>query len=349
MIIVTGAYGFIGSCLVKFLNQQGIKDIVAVDDFSKKNNEPNLADAQVLKRVERDDLLDFIDKNNPSVSFIFHLGARTDTTEFDWKILEKLNLTYSQDLFLKCTKYCIPIIYASSAATYGNGEEGYSDKTLPQFLTPLNPYGKSKNDFDQWLLALAESRDIMASKPFFSSFKLDEFPFWAGFKFFNVYGPNEYQKGRMASTIFHFTNQIQANGAVSLFKSHNPKYADGGQMRDFVYVKDVLNVLFWFYKNYKTTSREGGASSSVKSGLYNLGTGQARTFNDLVANVFKNVDKPLTINYIPTPEDIRDKYQYFTEADMSSVKAAGYDLPFTSLEDGIADYVQHYLLPKKQF
>ena len=146
----------------------------------------------------------------------------------------------------------------------------------------------------------------------------------------------------MASTIFHFTNQIQANGTVSLFKSHNPKYADGGQMRDFVYVKDVLNVLFWFYKNYKTTP-------SVKSGLYNLGTGQARTFNDLVANVFKNVDKPLVINYIPTPEDIRDKYQYFTEADMSSVKAAGYDLPFTSLEEGIADYVSHYLLPKKQY
>ncbi len=349
MIIVTGAYGFIGSCLVKFLNQQGITDIVAVDDFSKKNNEPNLADAKVLQRVERDNLLDFIEKNNPSVSFIFHLGARTDTTEFDWKILEKLNLIYSQDLFLICTKYFIPIIYASSAATYGNGEQGYSDKTLPQSLTPLNPYGKSKNDFDQWLLALAESRDIMAAKPFFSSFKLDEFPFWAGFKFFNVYGPNEYQKGRMASTIFHFTNQIQEKGAVSLFKSHNPKYADGGQMRDFVYVKDVLNVLFWFYKNYKTTSREGGTSSSVKSGLYNLGTGQARTFNDLVANVFKNLDKPLAINYIPTPEDIRDKYQYFTEADMSSVKTAGYDLPFTSLEDGIADYVQQYLLPKKQY
>ena len=146
MIIVTGAYGFIGSCLVKFLNQQGITDIVAVDDFSKKNNEPNLADAKILQRVERDNLLDFIDKNYPSVAFIFHLGARTDTTEFDWKILEKLNLTYSQDVFLKCTKYCIPIIYASSAATYGNGEQGYSDRTLPQFLTPLNPYGKSKND-----------------------------------------------------------------------------------------------------------------------------------------------------------------------------------------------------------
>lgn len=349
MIIVTGAYGFIGSCLVKFLNQQGITNIVAVDDFSKKANEPNLADAQILQRVERDNLFEFIEKNaskqggtDPSVSFIFHLGARTDTTEFDWKILEKLNLFYSQDLFLLCTKYSIPIIYASSAATYGNGEQGYSDKTLPDVLTPLNPYGKSKNDFDKWLLALAESRDILAGKSFFSDIALDKFPFWAGFKFFNVYGPNEYQKGRMASTIFHFTNQIQANGTVNLFKSHNPKYADGGQMRDFVYVKDVVNVLFWFYKNYKTTP-------SVKSGLYNLGTGTARTFNDLVANVFKNVDKPLTINYVPTPEDIRDKYQYFTEADMSTVEAAGYAMPFTSLEDGIKDYVQNYLLPKKQF
>jgi ADP-L-glycero-D-manno-heptose 6-epimerase len=348
MIIVTGAYGFIGSCLVKFLNQQGITDIVAVDDFSKKNNEPNLADTKILQRVERDDLFDFIEKNNSreggtgsSVSFIFHLGARTDTTEFDWKILEKLNLEYSKGVFLLCTKYAIPIIYASSAATYGNGELGYSDATLPKLLTPLNPYGKSKNDFDQWLLDLAESRDELAKKSFFN-FKLDEFPFWAGFKFFNVYGPNEYQKGRMASTIFHFTNQIQATGAVNLFKSHNPKYADGGQMRDFVYVKDVVNVLFWFYKNYKSTP-------SVKSGIYNLGTGKARTFNDLVANVFKNVDKPLTINYVPTPEDIRDKYQYFTEADMSKVKNAGYDVPFMSLEEGIKDYVQNYLLPKKQF
>lgn len=342
MIIVTGAYGFIGSCLVKFLNQQGITDIVAVDDFSKKNNEPNLAGAKILRRIERDKLFEFIEKNNPSVSFIFHLGARTDTTEFDKKILNKLNLFYSQDLFLLCTKYSLPIIYASSAATYGNGEQGYSDATLPQFLKPLNAYGDSKNDFDKWLLALAESRDILAAKPFFKSITLDKFPFWAGFKFFNVYGPNEYQKGRMASTIFHFTNQIQEKGAVNLFKSHNPKYADGGQMRDFVYVKDVVNVLFWFYTQYKTTP-------SVKSGIYNLGTGQARTFNDLVANVFKNVDKPLSVNYIPTPEDIRDKYQYFTEADMSKVKAAGYDVPFTSLEDGIKDYVQNYLLPKKQY
>jgi ADP-L-glycero-D-manno-heptose 6-epimerase len=348
MIIVTGAYGFIGSCLVKFLNQQGITDIVAVDDFSKKNNEPNLADAKVLQRVERDDLFGFMEQNKAAISFIFHLGARTDTTEFDWKILEKLNLEYSKNVFLFCTKYSIPIIYASSAATYGNGELGYSDTTLPKLLTPLNPYGKSKNDFDQWLLDLSESRDELAKKSFFD-FKLDEFPFWAGFKFFNVYGPNEYQKGRMASTIFHFTNQIQANGAVNLFKSHNPKYADGGQMRDFVYVKDVVNVLFWFYKNHKKDSREGGTGSSVKSGIYNLGTGQARTFNDLVKNVFKNVDKPLIINYVPTPEDIRDKYQYFTEADMSSVKAAGYDAPFTSLEDGIKDYVLNYLLPKKQY
>jgi ADP-L-glycero-D-manno-heptose 6-epimerase len=341
MIIVTGAYGFIGSCLVKFLNQQGITDIVAVDDFSKKNNEPNLADAKVLQRVERDSLLAFMEQNKAVISFIFHLGARTDTTEFDWKILEKLNLEYSKNVFLFCTKCSIPIIYASSAATYGNGELGYSDTTLPKLLTPLNPYGKSKNDFDQWLLDLSESRDELAKKSFFN-FKLDEFPFWAGFKFFNVYGPNEYQKGRMASTIFHFTNQIKESGAVNLFKSHNSKYADGGQMRDFVYVKDVVNVLYWFYKNFKTTP-------SVKSGIYNLGTGQARTFNDLVKNVFENIAKPLTINYVPTPEDIRDKYQYFTEADMSNVKAAGYDAPFTSLEEGIKDYVQNYLLPKKQF
>ncbi len=344
MIVVTGALGFIGSCLISHLNQNGIEDIVAVDDFSKKEKDINLAHTRIYIRVERDAFLDWFDKNNASISFVFHLGARTDTTEFDRAIFLKLNLDYSRYLFLLCQKYSKPIVYASSAATYGAGELGYSDSddALPFKLKPLNPYGDSKNDFDKWLLGMVESREILNKKSFLGG-DLAEFPFWVGLKFFNVYGPNEYHKGRMASTIFHFFNQIKERGTVNLFKSHRPDFKDGEQMRDFVYVKDVVNVLFWLYKKGVETT------PSVKSGIYNLGTGKARTFNDLVAQVFKNLDKPLTVNYIPTPEDIRETYQYFTEADMKKLQAAGYDAPFTTLEEGIADYVQHYLSTKKYY
>jgi ADP-L-glycero-D-manno-heptose 6-epimerase len=353
MIVVTGALGFIGSCLISHLNQNGIEDIVAVDDFSKKEKDINLAHTRIYMRVERDAFLDWFDKNHPSVSFVFHLGARTDTTEFDRKIFLKLNLDYSRYLFLLCQKYSKPIVYASSAATYGAGELGYSDSddALVAKLKPLNPYGDSKNDFDKWLLGMVESRDILNDKPFFAGLGLAEFPFWAGLKFFNVYGPNEYHKGRMASTMFHFFNQIKEQGTVNLFKSHRPDFKDGEQMRDFVYVKDVVKVMFWLYqKAQETTPHEVSESAtSVKSGIYNLGTGTARTFNDLVAQVFKNLDKPLAVNYVPIPEDIRETYQYFTEADMKKLQTAGYDAPFTTLEEGIADYVQYYLKGKKYF
>jgi ADP-L-glycero-D-manno-heptose 6-epimerase len=338
MIIVTGAYGFIGSCLIQFLNQKGITDIVAVDDFSKKEKEPNIAQARVQLRVERSQFRAWFEENHPSVNFVFHLGARTDTTEFDRKILTELNLDYSRYLFLQCAMYSKPIVYASSAATYGAGELGYSDAddALPFQLKPLNPYGDSKNDFDKWLLGMVESREQLKGKSFLGGDDVAAFPFWAGLKFFNVYGPNEYHKGRMASTIMHFTRQIRENGTVNLFQSHRPDFKDGEQKRDFIYVRDVVEVLFWLYENHP----------SVQSGIYNLGTGKARTFNDVVNNVAKNVDKTLTINYIPTPEDIRDKYQYFTEADMSKLREAGYTAPFTSLEDGIADYVKNYLMKR---
>ncbi len=345
MIVVTGALGFIGSCLISFLNKKGIKDIIAVDDFSKTEKDINLAYTCIYKRVERDVFLDWFDENHPSVSFVFHLGARTDTTEFDRSIFLKLNLDYSRYLFLLCQKYSKPIVYASSAATYGAGELGYSDSddALINQLKPLNPYGDSKNDFDKWLIQMVESREVLNAKPFFGGEDLAEFPFWVGLKFFNVYGPNEYHKGRMASTIFHFFNQIQEKGGVNLFKSHRPDFKDGEQMRDFIYVMDLIKVMFWFYQKSLEKTHE------VNSGIYNLGTGKARTFNDLVAQVFKNLDKPLNVNYIPTPEDIRDSYQYFTEADMKKLHDAGYDVPFTSLEDGIADYVQNYLLEKKYY
>jgi ADP-L-glycero-D-manno-heptose 6-epimerase len=324
MVVVTGAYGFIGSCLIGFLNGKGIKDIIAVDDFSKTQKEPNLLGKHIAHRLERDNFIKWLSENGQSVSFVFHIGARTDTTEFDYAIHEKLNLQYSKDVFTHCVKYSIPIIYASSAATYGAGEMGYEDSppSLSFRLKPLNPYGISKNEFDKYVL---KKRKLP--------------PFYAGLKFFNVYGPNEYHKGRMASTIFHFFHQINKAGEVNLFRSHRPDFQDGEQMRDFIYVKDVLNVMWFLFEKHKT----------VASGIYNLGTGKARPFNELVKNVFQTLDKSLIINYIPMPEDIRDTYQYFTEASMKSLVSQGYHEKFYTLEQGIEDYVKNYLIPNQYF
>ncbi len=316
MIVVTGAAGFIGSALVGGLLRQGWQDIVAVDDFSRADKAPNLAGKTLTAKVDRKDFFDWLDANEDRVQFIFHLGARTDTTEFDTTIFDELNLHYSQHVWKACVKYGIPLVYASSAATYGGGELGYSDQddSLPHRLKPLNPYGESKNDFDIWALAQAE-------KPYF----------WVGLKFFNVYGPNEYHKGRMASVVFHAFHQIMATGSMKLFRSHHPEYKDGEQLRDFVYVKDVCAVCLFLMEHRK------------HSGLFNLGSGTARTFLDLVRATFMAMDRPESIGFIDTPADIRDKYQYFTEADMGKLKGIGYDKPFTSLEDGVGDYVANYL------
>ena len=324
MIVVTGAYGFIGSCLIGFLNEKGITDIIAVDDFSKTEKEPNLMGKHMAQRIERAVFLKWLSKNGQSVSFVFHIGARTDTTEFDYAIHDALNVQYSKAVFKICVKYSIPIIYASSAATYGAGELGYNDSppSVSFALKPLNPYGVSKNEFDKYVL---KKRKLP--------------PFYAGLKFFNVYGPNEYHKGRMASTIFHFFHQINKAGEVNLFKSHRLDFKDGEQIRDFIYVKDVLQVMWFLYENHKT----------VASGIYNLGTGKARPFNDLVKNVFLNLDKPLKINYIPIPEDIRNTYQYFTEANVKRLLSQGYKGEFYTLEEGISDYVKNYLIPNRYF
>jgi ADP-L-glycero-D-manno-heptose 6-epimerase len=322
MIIVTGAAGFIGSCLVSKLNQAGIRDIVISDDFSKKEKERNLIGKLFYQEVSREYLCDWMEANANIVDFVIHIGARTDTTEFNKEIFDRLNLHYTQSLWKLCAKNEIPFIYASSAATYGLGEFGYNDEdeSIIQKLKPLNPYGDSKNDFDKW--ALTQSK-----KP----------PYWVGLKFFNVYGPNEYHKGRMASVIFHAFNQIKQNGKVKLFRSHNPDYKDGGQLRDFVYVKDVCSVILYLYKH------------RVPSGIYNLGTGKARSFEDLAKATFKAMGERENIEYIDTPIDIRDKYQYFTEAKMDKLKKAGYNKPFYSLEEGVEDYVKNYLTKQEYF
>ena len=320
MIVVTGAAGFIASCLVSRLNIANFNDIVAVDNFSIEKKLPNIEGKKLREYVDREVFFEWLDANHEQVEFIFHLGARTDTTEMDPTVFDVLNLNYSKQMWLACCKYQLPLVYASSAATYGDGALGYtdSDEALFPLYRPLNPYGDSKNDFDNWALQQPE-------KPYF----------WAGLKFFNVYGPNEYHKSRMASVILHAFNQIQQTGSMMLFKSHNPDYTDGGQMRDFVYVKDVVEVCF-FLLNHRT-----------QSGIYNLGSGQARTFLDLALNTFQALGRTADIQFKDTPEDIRDKYQYFTEADMSKLQSIGYDQPFTRLEDGIADYVQNYLVPNR--
>ena len=316
MMVVTGAAGFIGSCLISRLNQDGFNYIVAVDDFTSEEKKRNLEGKKVQQFVNRDNFFSWLDKNYEEIEFIFHIGARTDTTEFDWSIFERLNVNYTKLIWKACCQYQIPLIYASSAATYGLGEFGYNDsEEIVNDLKPLNPYGDSKNEFDKWALAQEE-------KPFF----------WAGLKFFNVYGPNEYHKGRMASVIFHAFNQIQETGGMKLFRSHNPDFKDGEQTRDFIYVKDLLNIIVFLMRHRKD------------SGLYNVGTGNARTFLDLVNATFAALDKPSTISFIDTPEDIRDKYQYFTEANMEKIKSIGFDQPFTSLEDGVKEYVQDFLM-----
>lgn len=321
MIIITGAAGFIGSCLVRKLNEERFFDLVVVDDFSNPEKNRNLEGKVFSQKVERDEFISWLKEHHRFVQFVFHIGARTDTTEFNTEIFDRLNLNYTKEIWNCCVEFGLPMVYASSAATYGSGEFGYDDShVLCEKLIPLNPYGVSKNEFDKW--ALKQER-----KPYF----------WAGLKFFNVYGPNEYHKARMASVIFHAFNQVRKTGKVKLFRSHRPDYKDGFQLRDFVYVKDVVNVCYFLMHHRKD------------SGIYNLGTGQARAFYDLAAGVFKAMNQPENIEYIDIPADIRDKYQYFTEAKMEKLKSIGYTNSFTSLEDGIFDYVNNYLAEGKYY
>lgn len=317
MIVVTGAAGFIASFLVEKLNESGINDLILVDDFSREDKQSNHKNLQCHSKIERSIFIDWLSSNHKEVDFIFHLGARTDTTEMDYSIHEALNIKYSEGIWNICTRHKIPLIYASSAATYGMGEYGYEDNhDIVAKLNPLNPYGDSKNNFDKWVLN-------QSTTP----------PFWAGVKFFNVYGPNENHKGRMASVVFHTFHQIQKTGGMKLFRSHNENFKDGEQLRDFIYVKDVVSILLFLAKN------------KVASGLYNAGTGIARSFHDLASLTFQALDIKPNISFIDTPLDIRDKYQYYTEASMQKLIAAGYSKSFHTLEEGVCDYVQNYLKP----
>lgn len=318
-ILITGAAGFIASCMASFLNKNGFENLILCDDFSRSEKEKNHQHITCISKVERDDLAKYL-PHASRIDCIIHFGARTDTTEMDYSIHEKLNLDFSKMLWQYCAEKQVPLIYASSAATYGGGELGYDDnENMIHQLQPLNPYGVSKNEFDKWALQQVSQHNIHP-------------PHWYGLKFFNVYGPNEYHKGRMASVIFHAYNQIRKSGKMILFRSHHPAYKDGEQKRDFIYVKDILKVTYWLMNNV------------APSGIYNLGTGKANTFLELAHATFRALAIPANIEFTDTPADIRDKYQYFTEANMQKLKAAGYEEDFYTLEQGINDYVRTYLI-----
>lgn len=307
-IVLTGVGGFIGSRLASRLQKD--HNLTIVDDWSVADKVA-LAAPIIGQRWHRDDCLEFI--KDQDVDAVIHLGARTDTAEQDVALFDRLNLQYSKDLWSYCTAKDIPFYYASSAATYGLGDNGFSDD--PQLITtlqPLNPYGQSKQDFDLWVLAQDQQP-----------------PSWAGFKFFNVYGPHEQYKGRMASVVWHTYQQIKATGAMKLFRSHRTDIADGQQSRDFVYIDDLAEVLSYFLDQ---------RSASI-NGIYNLGTGIARPFIDLARLTFEVQGLKPDISFIDTPADIRDTYQYYTQADLNRLRVAGCQVDFRSLEAGIDDYV----------
>lgn len=316
MIIVTGGAGFIGSAFVWKLNQEGIDNIVIVDRLGTSDKWKNLVNLRFVNYIHKDDLLEMIDTDMVpfEVDAIIHMGACSSTTERDADYLWHNNYAYTKLLAEWALERNIRFIYASSAATYGDGTKGFSDnhKTIPE-LKPINMYGYSKQVFDLWAL-----RQKLENK-------------MAGIKFFNVFGPNEYHKGDMSSVIFKAFHQIKETGKVKLFKSYKKEYKDGGQMRDFVYVKDCVNVMWWLLKNPKV------------NGIFNLGTGQARSWNDLIKAVFTAMKKKANIEYIAMPEALRNQYQYFTEAEMSKLKKTGCPVKFASLEDSVRDYVVNYL------
>ena len=321
MIVVTGAAGFIGSYVVGKLNREGFRDIVLVDKYDDPLKFQNYQTKTYSEMIDRDDFFDWLADHEKFVQVIIHLGARTDTVGQEPEIYQQLNLKYSQKIWKACIQYGLPLIYASSASTYGDGHLGFNDNhdQIPE-LKPLNLYAQSKHDFDCWALNQKE-------QPFF----------WTGLKFFNVFGPNEYHKDRMSSVIFQAFNVISATGKMNLFRSHHPDFKDGEQARDFIYVEDVARVILYFMHHRKN------------SGIYNVGTGVARTYLSLTKAVFKSMGKAENIGFIDTPEDLKGKYQYYTCANIQKLREIGYGEEFMSLEDGIEDYVHNYLTPDLRY
>ncbi|QEK12887.1 ADP-glyceromanno-heptose 6-epimerase [Crassaminicella thermophila] len=311
MILVTGGSGFIGSNIIHSLNQQGIYDILVADRLDTSDKWKNMADTIITDYIDKDKLFEMLLSKN--IEAIIHMGACTNTMEQDAKKMIEDNYEFSKKLWQYCTKNCIKFIYASSAAIYGDGSSGFTENINIDSITPLNPYAYSKLLFDRWAMKQKNTP-----------------PYWAGLRFFNVYGPRESHKGRMASMAFHAYNQIQNQGKVKLFKSNNINYKHGEQKRDFIYVKDVADIVLFFYK-----------TPSFPSGIYNVGSGCARTFNDLALAVFNACQLPANIEYIDMPIELEGKYQYYTKADITKLRKIGYSNSFTSLEQGISDYISY--------
>lgn len=315
-IVITGARGFIGANLVKALNKLGYEHLLLSDELDNDYKNENLSNSKYDLLVDRKLLFESLETYHPD--FVFHIGARTDTAETSEAIFDELNVSFSKRIWEYCTINQIPLIYASSAATYGDGSLGFSDLQPIEPLKPLNAYGWSKQNFDLWTAQQEKTP-----------------PFWAGLKFFNVYGPGETHKGRMASVVYHAYHQLTKNDILKLFRSHHIKYRDGEQLRDFIHVNDIVSICLFLFKN------EG------VSGLYNCGTGEAKTFNELAKYIFEAMGKPINIEYIDIPMDIRENYQYYTEATMSKLREAGYNNEFISLESGIKDYIINFLVTSK--
>ena len=321
MYVVTGGAGFIGSNIVAALDARNVGELVVCDRLRSGDKWRNIAKRDVADIVAPEHLMDYLERNAGNVHAIIHMGAISATTERDADLIIANNFALTLALWHFCTRHHVPFIYASSAATYGGGEHGFDDDASQKHLAklrPLNPYGWSKHLFDRRVARMLTTSSLAP-------------PQWAGLKFFNVYGPNEYHKAGQMSVIAQIHPKAAAGQPARLFRSHDPRYADGGQLRDFVWVGDCVDVVMWLLDHPKV------------SGLFNLGTGKARSFKDLASAVYRTVGREPLIDYDDTPVEIRDKYQYFTEARMDRLRAAGYDGAFTSLEDGVAAYVQGYL------